>query len=1008
DTQSWKEFLETSPTLTIRYNHKPNKPAGLTTSPKTVCAAATPTVVGDASVSLYAPVSDRNGGTLGVTFKLWKTTDTTETALATSNPNLLTYSSGSTAVLVVPVATLRAAANGIPTKFSWKAQSTDFRTPSDWAEPCKFEFDPTRPGMPAVSHPGDLTTTVGEPATFTITKSESNNGSTPTGYVYQLNAGPPGDIPADTNGNATINVSPTRFTNTLTVTSVSTGGNVGESASVTFNSNPAATAADSDLTGDGVADLLTVGAANGLPSGLWLGSGSTEGTALAATDIGARGNGVTGNNAPADFDGAQAIAGRFTGTGLQDVLVYYPGGVNPGGAGVLAANGDGSIIQAQRSGNQFSVDSGQLHDEKGNQPIQLANAGDSRHLGSPYPDLIGTSGDATNGYHLTYYPNIGMPNGFNGPEAITAATPNGGTDWNNWTITTAQLAGGTAMFLWNRTTGALHLWTGLSYTDGTGQLTYTPYLLSTNWNTGAPLTLHAAAAGDGDGTADLWATGAGGSTTRWNVTDLAAGTPGTGTVSARPAQNLITADHAWQLNDGEVVPGTFTARDTVGALHATGTGGVDWSTGDMFDPDVRFNGTSGTLTTAGPAVSTNNDFTASAWVKPTAFGGTVLSQNGTNTAGFRLYTDATDRSWRFAMPRTDVASPTYDTASAGANSARLGVWTHVMVNFQKSLNLMTIYLNGANVGRASHSTVWNATGGLRIGSHRTAATTYGGWFAGEMAFVQSWNEAWSVAPAPVAQYANIVATKTDGSLWYYPNSGNTSQPYGYGNLIGSAWNSFDRVMTGDISGDTHPDIIGTKPDGTLWYYGNNVNLNPGKPYGTGRQVGAGWDQLPKTTAGDINGDGYADMISMRPDGKLIWHHNRWATNSLSPFYGNGAEIGTDWTVFNRIMAGDINGDGYDDMIATKSDGTLWYHPNNYVNSPTSPFTTSVQIGTAFNTLNRIVPGDVSGDGYVDLVATKADGTLWYYANNINTNTDGKPYKSGRLIGTSWTMYNRIF
>src|SRR5688500_19791979 len=58
----------------ILYNHKPNKPAGLTTSPRTACSGGT--TVGDGTVSLYAPVSDRNGGTLGVRFKLWKTADT--------------------------------------------------------------------------------------------------------------------------------------------------------------------------------------------------------------------------------------------------------------------------------------------------------------------------------------------------------------------------------------------------------------------------------------------------------------------------------------------------------------------------------------------------------------------------------------------------------------------------------------------------------------------------------------------------------------------------------------------------------------------------------------------------------------------------------------------------------------------------------------------------------------------------------------------------------------------
>ncbi|MEV4826700.1 FG-GAP-like repeat-containing protein, partial [Micromonospora sp. NPDC049274] len=999
DPKSWKEFLETSPTLEIRYNHKPNTPTGMTTSPKTACAGGS--IVGDASVSLYAPVSDRNGGTLGVSFKLWKTSDAGQTALASSNPSLLTYSSGSTGVLIVPLTTLRSAAAGAITGFSWKVQATDFRTPSDWSATCTFTFDPTRPGHPSVSD-APTGATIGQPATFTITKSEGSNGTTPSGYVSQLNGGPPVDIPADATGTATFTVSPTRFTNTLTVTSVSAGGNFGDSATKVFNAAPAATALDGDMTGDDVADLLTVGKANTLPSGLWLATGRNgTGVDPITANIGARGNGTTGNEDPSAFDGGQAISGHFFGAGLQDVLVYYTSGVNAGNGIVLRGSGDGSVIQPYN--NQASISGELLLDANGNAPLQLANAGDSRTTGSTFPDLIGTSGDTTNGYSLNYYPtNPGAGLYYYGG-STTALTPTGGMDWNNWTITTTQLTNGTAMFLWNHSTGALHLWTNLAYNQDTQQLTYTPYTLSTNWNRGATLNLRAADINT-DGTPDLWTIGTDGIATTWLVTAMSANT---GTITTQPAQTLITANHAWQLNDAET-GAVGTALDTVGTLHATGNTGVSWSTGDMFDPDAVFNGASGTLTTPTSAVNTSTDFTVSAWIKPAVLGGTVVSQNGTNTAGFKLYTEAGDKSWRFAMPRTDTGTPTYDTASAGANTARAGVWTQVTVNFQKSLNLMTIYVNGANVGRVSHNTVFNATGGLRIGSHKTAATTYGGWFNGELAFVQTWNEAWSVAPAPKARYANIVATKTDGTLWYYQNTGVISQPYGYGSLIGSDWNGFDRVMTGDISGDTYPDIVATKPDGTLWYYGNNGSLNPGQPYGYGRVVGEGWDDLPKTMVGDINGDGYGDIISLRNDGNLIWHHNRWATDSTNPFYGSGLTIGTSWTVFNRIMAGDINGDGYADMIATKSDGTLWYYPNNYVNSPNWPFTTPVQIGAGFGTFNRILPGDVSGDGYVDLVATKSDGTLWYYGNDINTNSNGKPYVHGRLIGTGWTAYNRIF
>ncbi|MFC0007277.1 LamG-like jellyroll fold domain-containing protein [Micromonospora siamensis] len=1008
DTQSWKEFLETSPTLTIRYNHKPNKPTGLTTSPKTACTGGS--TVGDGNVSLYAPVSDRNGGTLGVRFKLWKSNDATQTAIASSDPNLLTYSSGSTAVLVVPVDKLRSAAGGALIDFSWMVQTTDFRTPSDWSAPCRFSFDPTRPGAPQVPPIADGTTTIGQPMTLTISRNNdptNANTTIPSGYVYQLNAGPPVDVSADSAGVATVAVSPTRFTNTLTVTSVSAGGNFGDTASVTFNSNPATTAADADLTGDDAADLLTVGATNGLPSGLWLGAGNTDGTALAGTNIGARGNGVTGQNLPADFNNAQAVTGHFTGTGLQDVLVYYTGGANAGGGGVLRANGDGSVIQAQLSGNQFSLMSDLLLDEYSNSPLQLANAGDSRGVNAgnpnPIPDLIGTSGDATHGYRLTYYQNVGAPTLYLNPVRLTTTTPAGDLAWDQWTVATAQLAGGTAMFLWNRTTGALHLWTSLSLPDPTnGQLLFSAYNLGA-WNPGANLTLRAADI-NSDGTADLWTVGAGGLVTPYLVSNLASGT---GTITAQSTQSLITSDNAWQLNDAETGSVT-TARDSAGSVNATGSGGVSWSTGDQFDPDAVFNGSTGTLTTATSVVDTSGDFTVSAWIKPTTLGGTVLAQSGANTAGFKLYTDASDKSWRFAMPRSDVAAPTYDTATAGANSARVGVWTQVMANYQKSSNLITIYVNGVNAGRAAHSTGWNATAGLRIGSHKTGSSAYGGWFAGELASVQTWKRSWNVAPAPKVRPANLVATKTDGTLWNYQNSGLWSQPYSYGNKIGSGWNAFDRVSTADVSGDTYPDIVATKPDGTLWLYTNAGATNQTKPYGYGRQVGAGWDQLPKTTAGDINGDGYADIISMRTDGTLVYYPNRWTTNSDAPFYGSGVSIGTSWTVFNRIMAGDVNGDGYVDMIATKSDGSLYYYPNNYVNSPSWPFGNPVLIGSGWGTYTRVVPADVSGDGYVDLVAMKPDGTLYVYGNNINVSANGKPYSWGRLIGTGWTAYNRIF
>ncbi|GAB3137271.1 hypothetical protein GCM10027290_02700 [Micromonospora sonneratiae] len=509
-------------------NQPPDKPTGLTTSPQTFCTAVPPSYAGDGSISLYAPVSDPDTGVLGVEYKLWRTADPTETAIVSSDPNLLTYPSGSTALRVVPVDTLRTAAAGSLTDFSWKVRSTDFDSNSPWSDTCRFVFDPTRPGAPTVTPP-TTQMVIGQPATFTITPPA---GLVPTYYNYQLNSRPPKIVPA-TSGHATIAVTPTRFTNTLTVTSLSVAGNFGESTTIFFNSIEGPPAPDGDLTGDGVPDLLTVGATNDLPSGLWLATGGgASGVNPNITNLGANGSGMTGNNSPADFDGTQVVTGRFLGGSLQDFLIYYP---SSGQAGILRGNGDGSVIEAQSSGNQFSIDPSQLVDQDGNSPLQLASAGDSRGLNTPYPDLVGTSGDSVNGYHLTYYTNGGWTGGYNSVIRTATATPTAGSDWQNWTITTAQLATGTAMFLWNRTTGALHLWTNLGFDAETGQLTYTPYALATGWNIGTTQTLQAADI-DSDGDADLWTVGPGGQSTAWSVSGLAAGT---GTITAQPSQPLI-------------------------------------------------------------------------------------------------------------------------------------------------------------------------------------------------------------------------------------------------------------------------------------------------------------------------------------------------------------------------------------------------------------------------------------------------------------------------------------
>ena len=148
------------------------------------------------------------------------------------------------------------------------------------------------------------------------------------------------------------------------------------------------------------------------------------------------------------------------------------------------------------------------------------------------------------------------------------------------------------------------------------------------------------------------------------------------------------------------------------------------------------------------------------------------------------------------------------------------------------------------------------------------------------------------------------------------------------------------------------------------------------------------------TAGDVNGDGYDDIIIGAPGAKTAFVYHGSAT---------GPSTVADWTIvsvagqFGRSVgtAGDVNGDGYDDVIVGAKNTVYVYHGSANGLSPianwiatddgfTSSFGNSV--GTA---------GDVNGDGYDDVIVGDADvdvnigrASVYYgSANGLSTTRD---------------------
>lgn len=246
----------------------------------------------------------------------------------------------------------------------------------------------------------------------------------------------------------------------------------------------------------------------------------------------------------------------------------------------------------------------------------------------------------------------------------------------------------------------------------------------------------------------------------------------------------------------------------------------------------------------------------------------------------------------------------------------------------------------------------------------------------------------------------------NGSLWIYPHSGAaTGNPWtGPRARADTGWNLADAMMMADVNGDGHRDMVVRDHGGVLWVYPHSGVRN-GNPFTVPRYAGGtGWNIADALGIGDATGDGRPDMLARTATGDLWIYPHDGRTDSANPWTLPRRSAGGGWDFANALVLVDVSGDGRLDILARVHAGDMWVYPNNG-STTGSPWTARFSAGTRWRFENQLLLGDVTGDGRPDMLARDpgvADGTLWVYPHDGST--AGDPWTLPReLADTGWNL-----
>ncbi|MEU2657255.1 VCBS repeat-containing protein [Streptomyces sp. NPDC007325] len=264
----------------------------------------------------------------------------------------------------------------------------------------------------------------------------------------------------------------------------------------------------------------------------------------------------------------------------------------------------------------------------------------------------------------------------------------------------------------------------------------------------------------------------------------------------------------------------------------------------------------------------------------------------------------------------------------------------------------------------------------------------------------------------------LLARDTTGTLFRYWHTRGATAPLSSPYRIGTGWQTYNALtsLSPHKQGNYYwanqepsavtrrlGDVVGRDASGTLWYYDRQLVNNA--PFAPRVRVGTGWNIYDRIDgAGDLDQDGYVDLLA-RDKAGVLWLYKGTGRLVDGNRFKARVRVGAGWGGYDRLAGGaDLSGDGRADLLARDKAGVLWLYKG--TGSTTTPYATRTRIGGGWSGYDQlVVTGDLTDDGRADAVARDRAGVLWLYKG---TGKATVPFTGRTRIGGGWGEFNRLF